>query len=91
VITEWLISIAAGIGSFFVGFLPDMSGTNGMIVTAQNSLASVLVGAGALGAWIPWLVLGATFAVVMTTYLAGITLKVVLKLWSFMPFIGGSG
>jgi len=91
VITEWFLNIAGVIGGFFVGLLPDMSATNGTIVTAGNALSSVLVGAGALGAWIPWPVLGLTFTIVMTFYLGSLALKVVLKLWSFVPFIGGSG
>ena len=90
-ISEWFINIAGAIGSFFVGFLPDMSATNGTIVTAGNALSSVLVGAGALGAWIPWPVLASTFAIVMSIYLGSIALKVVLKLWSFVPGIGGTG
>lgn len=90
-ISEWFIGLAQGIAAWFLGLLPDVSAADGMIVTASNALSSVMYGAGALSAWMPWWMLGITFTGVLGIYVAGIALKVVLKLWSFAPLVGGTG
>jgi hypothetical protein len=90
-IVEFFLGVAAGIVQWFLTLLPDMTAAGGVIVTASNSLSSVLAGAGALSAWMPFEVLAITFGVVMTLYVGGVVLKIFLRLFSYVPFFGGAG
>lgn len=90
-ITEFFINLWNAVATWALGLLPDMTDAAGLVVTAQNYLAQVSVGASNLGAFIPWTVVGITLPVVLTLYVGLFILKIVKNLWAFVPFFGGAG
>lgn len=89
-IINWIIDVALGfvawLGSLFpVWDIPPALAAPGTLV---NMIMGSFVG---LGSWVDWVVLGAVAAAVVGTWLVMFGVKLVMKLVSFLPFVGGSG
>lgn len=89
-IINWIIDVALGfvawLGSLFPPFeLPPALAAPGSLV---NQVMGSFVG---LGAWVDWLVLGAVATAVVGTWVVMFGVKLIMKLVSFLPFVGGSG
>lgn len=89
-IINWIIDVALGfvawLGSLFpVWDIPPALAAPGTLV---NQVMGSFLG---LGAWVDWGVLGAVAIAVVGTWLVMFGVKLVMKLVSYLPFVGGSG
>lgn len=89
-IINWIIDVALGfvawLGSLFpVWDIPPALASPGTLV---NQVMQSFLG---LGAWVDWVVLGAVALAVVGTWVVMFGVKLVMKLVSFLPFVGGSG
>lgn len=89
-ISEFFIEVWVSVCAFFLAMLPDADWDDGMVVTASNSLSSVLTAAGQLANWFPWTVLSATLVFVIGAFVALFMAKVTRWLWGLTPLSGGS-
>lgn len=76
---------------FFGDALPTFSDAEGVTVTAGTFLFPLMAGLSSLGVWIPWALITTNIGIVFAVYLATAGLKVVLRIVSHVPFIGGAG
>lgn len=90
-IVEWFFSLAGGVWGWVTGFMPAISDDSGVIVTAQNFMATLGEGAGLMGAWVPWVTLGLCLATVIPVYLGSMAVRLARAIIGHLPIIGGNG
>jgi hypothetical protein len=85
VISEFFISVWVDFVGWIAGLIPtfDESVQN---VGLMSMLAPVAVGAGGLGAWIPWLILAVEAPLVIGMYVLSLVLRAIKSL---IPTISG--
>ncbi len=89
-ITEFLItiglSVVGWIGTLFQPFqLPSW------LTSSGSGLYAFLNYASGLGAWLPLTALGTCITFLVVCFGSMLASKLILRLWSMLPFIGGGG
>lgn len=83
---DWACGFASWIGTLFPSWdIPASLAAPGTLV---NQVMSSFVG---LGAWVDWAVLGLVVGAVVGTYTVMFATKLVLRIASYLPFVGGAG
>lgn len=90
-ISEFFIAVGTAIGAWFVDLLPDADWSDGVVVTAANSVSTLMAGAGAISNWFPFDFLMVCLVFTMGTFIALFMVKGGLRLMSYIPFFGGAG
>jgi hypothetical protein len=85
-IIQWACGFASWIASLFpVWNVPPSMASPGSLV------AQVMASFVGLGAWVDWVVFSAVITAVVGTYLVMFTVKLLLRIASYLPFVGGAG
>lgn len=84
-ITEWFIGIWVGFTGWVTGLIPTFDESI-QSIGLMAILQPVVVAAGGLGAWIPWLLLGILAPVVISMYVGSLLLRAIKSL---IPTISG--
>jgi hypothetical protein len=85
-IIDWACGFASWIASLFpVWNVPPSLASPGSLV---NTVMASAVG---LGAWVDWTVFAAVVGAVVGTYVVMFAVKLLLRIASYLPFVGGAG
>jgi len=88
-ITEWFMTLGASISMWFITLLPTVeNGIFGNVLTATLGLASYI---GSMAIWVNWGAMAGQITVVLGLYFTLMMIKLFLRLFSYVPFIGGAG
>ena len=90
-ITDWFISLAAGMASFFISFIPGGNAVDQGIVHAGDGLTNIFALMGSLGTWVDWFSLSAAITAVMGLYFLTLVVRVIRAVIGHVPAIGGNG
>lgn len=87
-ITDAIINLAMIVASWFVSLLPgDLPDWLATSVTGVATLVSQVL---SWTVWIPWQALKVIVIGLFAFWLIVFLVKLTLKIWSFIPFIGGT-
>lgn len=88
-ITEWFLSLFQVVVDWFAGLFPT-DDPPAFIGGVTGFLHTIVDGAAGLGAWVPWAYLGLVGGILLTLWLATVSVKGIRWLWGLTPFSGGS-
>lgn len=88
-ITEFLLSIFEAISAWFVGLFGDAQLPD-WITGVADTFTDVVMNASGLGAWFPFVLLGAVGGFMLTLWFVLWSVKGIRWVWGLTPFSGGS-
>ena len=88
-IAEFWINLGSSMSTFFAGLFENVE-IPGWATNSTGSLFAFLDGASGLAGWFPWSVLGTVLSFLVVLYGVVFAIRMLLKVWSIMPFGGGS-
>lgn len=89
-ITEWFLGLVSTVVQFFVDGIPDWEVPSQVVNLDDtiNGFTGMLDGS---GVWLPWAFMFGCIAVVVGSYVVGLTVKVVRAVLAHVPAFGGAG
>jgi hypothetical protein len=90
VIIEWLVHVATGFWGWIADLFPDWD-VPAELTDPNGALAAVMGFGQGLEPFVNWQLVGILGAIPLAVWVIGLTAKLVLKLVSHVPFIGGNG
>lgn len=87
-IVEFFFTLGTSIATWLAGLFEPLT-IPGWVTTSLPGLYSFLDTASGLGVWIPWPVIGVIVGGLVLWYLGLFAVKLLLKVWSILPFGGG--
>lgn len=88
-ISEWFLSIAAGIQEWFLGLFGEDEPPEWLDGVAAF-VSDIIARAAGLGAWVPFPLLGSMLAGVLAIWAGFWLVKGIRWIWGLTPFSGGS-
>lgn len=83
---QWACGFASWVGSLFPVWIPPAA------LAAPGSLVNqIMASAVGLGVWIDWVVFAAVVGAVVGTYVVMFAVKLLLRIVSHIPLVGGAG
>lgn len=89
-ITEWFIWLGSQISNLFAGMFPDFT-TPAWFSDFGGVLGKITDGAAGIGNLVGWSYIVPMFLVAISVYTGALIVKAAMKVWSFVPFVGGTG
>lgn len=89
-VTEWLMYLGSLMGEWALGLLPTTDAPD-WFRTLGSQFNTLLTGADGLGVWVGWGTVVTILLACVSIYLVLLIVKVAMKVWSFVPFVGGTG
>ena len=88
-ITQKIIELGLSISSWFLGLLPQHAPD--WLVDSGDGIAHILKVINSWTVWVPWNVLKVVCIGLMAFWLVIWLIKLLMRVWSYVPFIGGAG
>lgn len=90
-IVEWIVGLAAGIGSWFAGLFPTDWEPPEFLVDLDGTLNGVLANLGGVSVWADWVYIFAVVGAVLLIWGIGLVIKLARAVAAHIPFFGGAG
>jgi hypothetical protein len=90
VIIEWLVQVASGFWGWIANLFPDWT-LPPELANPNGLLGQIMSFGRGLEPFVNWTLVGIIGAIPLAVWGIGIAAKLVLKLVSHLPFIGGNG
>jgi hypothetical protein len=90
VIVQWLMTIGSGFVSWLATLFPAVPMPS-WLTASTGSVYSFMASASNIGVWVPWGALSVAVSFLIIVYGGALAFRLVLKLVSFLPFVGGNG
>lgn len=89
-ITEWFLWLGTQIGNWFATLFPTDDAPQWMKDLGKQ-FNTLLTGADGLGVWVGWSTVTTILLTCVSIYTVLLIVKAAMKVWSFVPFVGGTG
>lgn len=89
-ITQAVVNIASGFFAWLASLFPSWTPPDWFVSLSDyvNNVFSALNG---LGAWVDWALFFGVLTLALATYVVCFTIKLVLRIAAYLPFVGGAG
>lgn len=89
-VTEWFLWLGATISDWFATLLPSDDAPS-WFKSLGDQFNVLLSGADGLGVWVGWSTVTAIILVCVSIYTTLLIVKAAMRVWSYVPFVGGAG